>query len=790
MEKNISEIIGKIKSEAANKSIDELVAMAKEVEPEKKLVAAFAACYNAVKEGLGLTTFDEQLAAGIALTKGRIVEMATGEGKTISCVFAAFYHVIGGGFVHVLTFNDYLAKRDCLWMKPVYDLLGVCVDYIVEKTPQDVRKKVYKSVDVLYITAKECCFDYLRDFVVEDADLMVQNGFSMAIVDEADSLLIDEARIPLVVAGNVKVEPDLEMPLIMDFVKTFDDGDYEISLERKNAYLTGAGSKKAERYFKVNNIYDSENNEILTKINDCLKAVFMLKEDVDYIVRNGEIQLIDEFTGRVALNRHYPGSLQTAVELMHGVKVTSRGTIMGTIPLQFFVRKYEKLAGMTGTAVSAKEEFFQLYDMTLEVIEPHRPSQRLDHELQIYYNKEAKMKAVAEAVTTAHQKNQPVLIGTQDIEDSELLAEILKNCGITELALLNAKNDEQEAEIIKNAGKAGAVTISANMAGRGVDIKLGGFDESEHDVVEAAGGLLVIGTFYAESSRINDQLKGRSGRQGEVGESRLFISLDEKIMEKFKLKTLIPQRHYPSPTEKQITDKIVLREVARIQRISEGNSLDERKRLLKFTMISEKHRNAVFGARLRFLDGKSTPRIWEKMPLYENVVEQYGKAKIDELERKTAAAIINEFWSSYLEFTDALSEGIHLSVIAGKNPAEEYNISCEEYFEGMEDEVIDAMEEKLNQLAEMGIEHYEIVVPTKIQTYLLENSSDELNKQTFMEKMLLDQEVPDDFDDYAKDDEDENDYVSILDEPEKTDVDEPENKPKKFSLKGLFAKKK
>jgi len=695
----------------------------------KKLEPLFAAVCRAAEEGLGQTPFDEQLLAARALTEYKILELPTGEGKTLCAVFAAVWHRLCGRRVHILTFNDYLAERDKNWMSPVYELLDTTVAYVTEQTPLSERRSAYRA-DVLYISAKERCFDYLRDFTVQSPEEAVGEHFEAAIVDEADSLLIDEARIPMVVAGDTEVKPDPLLSEVSEFIKSFSENDYEISLEAESVYLTDEGASKAESRFGVDNLYDEENSDLLGKINDCLKACFFLKEDVDYIDRDGQIQLIDKFTGRIAKNRIYPGMLQSAVELKHDLHVTTRGVIMGSIALQYFIRKYDFLAAMTGTAEASKDEFFQIYGLTFEKGEPHLPSRRIDNELEIYRDADSKWNAVAKAVELAHKKGQPVLVGTGSISDSELLRDLLKDKGIT-ASVLNAKNDRKEAEVISNAGAPYAITISTNMAGRGVDIRLGGSDESKREEALKAGGLLVISTYMPESSRIVKQLIGRTGRQGDPGESRRFVSLDEPIMDKYKLKSLVPSKHIPDSGSDAIEDKVLLREVERVQRISEGDGFDIRARLMKFTMIGEKHREQIFKTKNRILYNGDV-NIWKTSTFYSDAVVRFGEDTLRELERKTALAAINRLWSDYLEYTEGIRRGIHLMEVGGKSPSEEYNIIAEDYYEGMENELRHYMLEQLEHLLDVGPDNYKITVPENIRTYLLEDTGDELNKMPFL----------------------------------------------------------
>ncbi len=763
-------------------SLNMLVSGAKET---KDPVTVYAAVYRAVQEGLGLTPFVSQIIAGGWLDGENVAELATGEGKTIAAVFAAFMSCCRGDRVHILTFNDYLAKRDREWMKPVYDLLGVSTAYIVEKTTHDERKAAYKA-DVLYSTVRETGFDFLRDFLVFSPEDAVGNGCEKVIVDEADSLLIDEARIPLIAAGVMDIDKDPDLPEVFRFAETLGEDDYETDAGTASAYLTRSGEKKAEEHFGTGNIYSGRNNDLLTRINDSLNALHVLTEDKDYIVRDGQIRIIDTFTGRTAENRCYPGLLQSAVELKHGLDVTERGVIMGSIPIQFFLRQYKSVAGMTGTAMTAKDEFDELYGLVVRHVDPNTPSIREDLPMAVYFDEDSKLKAVVRETAAAHEKDQPVLIGTSDIAQSEKLSALLTEAGI-EHNVLNAKNDEDEAEIIKGAGMPGAVTVSTNMAGRGVDIRLGGADEMHRSVAVAAGGLYAIGTYLAESARINDQLRGRAARQGDPGQSRLFVSLDEQIMQIYRLKKHIPAHKWPEPTEDEITDRAVVREVARIQKISQGKTLDERVRLLKFTMIGEKHRDQVFESRRKYLSGEKEPAIWQdEFPeLFEEAVEKYGEEAVAKKQREYVLAMINMRWSSYLEFTSWLRESIHLTAIGGENPAEEYNIRCESFYETMGEDLIREMGEGLEQLMEKGPDGLKIPRPKSISTYLLEDTGDELERRTLAEFLSGDT----DYEGYdSEEDEEDEETPSEAEEPVPAETEEKEKKPGFF--RKLFGKKK
>ncbi|MBQ9483859.1 MAG: preprotein translocase subunit SecA [Ruminiclostridium sp.] len=778
-EKKPAAFVEAVKAAADGSKISGLAAAAR---AEKDAVSAFAAVFLAVKEALGLTPFDSQIIAGAYLEDENAVELATGEGKTIAAVFAAFYSAACcGEHVHILTFNDYLAKRDREWMKPVYDLLGVSTAYITEKSSHDERKAAYKA-DVLYATVKECGFDFLRDFLVFSPEDAVCGGYERAIVDEADSLLIDEARIPLVAAGVMDVAKDRQLPEVLEFARTLGEGDYETDEGTGTAYLTHSGEEKAEKHFGIDNIYDAANNGLLARLNDSLNALYLLKEDKDYIVKDGGIRIIDAFTGRTAENRSYPGLLQSAVELKHGLEVSERGVIMGSIPIQFFLRQYKRISGMTGTAVSAADEFDELYGLVVKHVEPNTPSIRVDLPMAVYFDEDSKLAAVVREVKAAHEAHRPVLIGTSDIAQSEKLSGLLTAAGI-EHNVLNAKNDEAEAEIIKGAGMPDAVTVSTNMAGRGVDIKLGGADEKRRDEAVNAGGLYAIGTFLAESARINDQLRGRAARQGDPGQSRLFVSLDEKIMTIYRLKKLIPAHKYPDPTADEITDRTVVKEVARIQKISQGKTLDERVRLLKFTMIGEKHRDLVFSARKKYLTGESVPTIWQdEFPeRYEKAVSLYGEEKVAKAQLEYIKSAINMRWSGYLEFASWLRESIHLAAIGGEDPAEEYNIRCESFYETMSDDLTEEMGKALETLISGGADKFKIPKPKRIFTYLLEDSGDELERRSIAEALMG--EI--DYDEYG---EEYAEYRPSDYDKKKKDEERPEGTEKKGFFAKLFKK--
>lgn len=760
-EKNPEAFLARVRALAEAESLSDLRERAVR---GKKAEDAFAAAFLALKEGTGLSPFDTQLRAGAELDDDAAVELATGEGKTLAAVFAAFFSFVKGEHVNIFTFNDYLARRDCLWMKPAYDLLGMTCAVVTEKTPREERAAAYRA-DVVYSTVKECGFDYLRDFLVFSEEERVFGEFGHAIADEADSVLIDEARIPLVAAGSMAAERDETLPEIFEYAKTLSESDYEISPETRNAYLTEAGAKKTERYFHLENLYDEENNALMSRLNDSLKALHVLSENRDYIVKNGEICLIDPFTGRVSQGRHFPDTLQSAAELKHSLTVTERGTVLATIAVQNFIRLYPRVSGMTGTAVSAKDEFNEMYGMIVKRVEPNTPPKRTALPMAVYYDTQSKLTAVADEIKAAHEKEQPVLVGTDSIAQSERLSEMLRERGL-ENFVLNAKNDEAEAEVIGAAGKPGRITISTNMAGRGVDIKLGGADESEREKALEAGGLYVIGTFLAESGRMNEQLFGRAARQGDPGQSRLFVSLDEEIMTRCRLKKLVG-RHYPDPTAAALTDRTLLREVLRVQRISQGKALDERVRLMKFHTINEKHRQTVFEARAGYLRDPESCKIRENTPV------GLGQAELPaEFRRRAILSVLNVCWAEYLAETSSIREGIHLSAIGGKDPAEEYNIACENAYGEFEEQVVGRMTELLEEAAERGAESVILPTPSKTWTYLLADNGDELERRSLMSAIFGD----------SPEEEEEDEGFAESDETEESEQEKSREK------KGFFAR--
>jgi preprotein translocase subunit SecA len=500
--------------------------------------------YALVKEicirQLGLTPFDVQLLAAIALHNGKLVEMQTGEGKTLAAVFPAVLNAMTDQGVHILTFNDYLARRDAIAMGEVFKFLNLTVGYIQEKLSPQKRKEAY-ACHITYATAKEVGFDYLRSCIAYDPEEIVLRPFNYCIVDEADAILIDEARTPLVLAGSL-VESDLDHYAIAQLIDSLSDPlDFESDENGQNVFLTESGIRKIEQGLGLPDLHAKQHFELQSAVNLALHARVLLQKDVDYIVKEDEIKLIDEFTGRIVKDRKWRNGLQTAVEAREGVTIRSEGTILNSITLQHLLHKYDRPAGMTATAQQSAREFAEFYGLSTVVIPPNKPCRRNDLPDLVFTTRKAKRQALIREIKKVHQTGQPVLIGTLSVKESEAMAQDLKKKGLP-CQVLNAKNDEKEAAVIAEAGCLGAITISTNMAGRGTDIKLGGTDTTQKQAVGQLGGLYVIGTNKHESARIDRQLKGRAGRQGDAGESRFFISFQDELMERYQLREILPQK--------------------------------------------------------------------------------------------------------------------------------------------------------------------------------------------------------------------------------------------------------
>ena len=632
------------------------------------LVEAFATVREAAWRVLGMKPFRVQLIGGIVLHQGRIAEMKTGEGKTLVAVLPSYLNALAGKGVHVVTVNDYLARRDSEWMGKVHRFLGLSVGLIVHDLLPDQRRAAY-AADITYGTNNEIGFDYLRDNMAIYKENMVQRGHSFAIVDEVDSILIDEARTPLIISGQGEESSDL-YTRVDDFVARLKkkvyasidekseedenlDADYVVDEKARTATLTARGIAKAEAAFGLENLSDIANSTISHHINQAIKAHGVMKKDIDYVVKDGEVIIVDEFTGRLMIGRRYSEGLHQAIEAKEHVKVENENKTLATITFQNFFRLYDKLSGMTGTAATEAEEFATIYKLDIVEIPTNKPMARIDHNDALYRDEASKNRAVIEQIVACHQKGQPVLVGTVSIEKSEYLSSLLKKAGIAH-NVLNAKNHEREAEIVAQAGKLGAVTIATNMAGRGTDIVLGGNAEymARHDLkkagysdqviaeavghadtedsdilaaralfrekmeiykaetaaeaekVRAAGGLFIIGTERHESRRIDNQLRGRAGRQGDPGESRFYVALTDDIMRLFGSERIVNMLSSTMDENAPIDFKMMSNGIEQAQKNVESRNFQSRKSVLEYDDVMNVQRNTIYEERRRVLDGE------------------------------------------------------------------------------------------------------------------------------------------------------------------------------------------
>ena len=647
----------------------ELQARAVAGEPLADLrVPLFALAREASRRALGQHPYDEQVLAALALDAGHVVEMQTGEGKTLAAVMPAALQALTGAGAHVLTFNDYLARRDAEWMGPVYRLLGLSAAAVGQGMTPAERRAAYGAA-ITYVTAKEAGFDHLRDGLAREVSDLVHRPLNAAIVDEADSLLIDEARVPLVIAGRIDAE-EARGPRLPELVASLTPGaHFDTDEYGRDVELTEAGIEHVERTLGCGDLHGATNLALLTALNCALHAHVLLRRDVDYIVRNGRIEIVDELTGRVIADRHWPDGLQSALEAKEGLARQADGRILGSITLQRYLRGYPRLCGMTGTAQHCAEELQQTYGLDVVVIPTHRPVVRIDRDDLVFVSREAKERGVVDDVRRAHDSGRPVLVGTASVTESEGLSARLRDAGVP-CEVLNAKNDAEEAAIVARAGVAGAVTISTNMAGRGTDIRLGGADEADRARVAGLGGLYVIGTNRHESRRVDLQLRGRAGRQGDPGESRFFVSLEDELLVRYGLRDLIPDRAVSPASDGRIDSPIAAREIARAQRIVEGQNFEIRRTLAKYAAVLEEQHRQVVERRRAILTREESPDIWEQAAPDRRraLVSAAGERAVLDAERTIALACIDRAWREHLAACADVREGIHLVRLGGQDP--------------------------------------------------------------------------------------------------------------------------
>jgi preprotein translocase subunit SecA len=694
------------------------------------LPETFGLVYEISRRVLKLTPFDEQLIAGIVMHQGNLVQMQTGEGKTLAAVFPACLQGLFGRGVHILTFNDYLARRDADWMGPIYRFLGFSVGVVREGMSLSDRQHAYAS-DITYLTAKEAGFDFLRDSLALESREIVQRDFHFAIIDEADSILIDEARIPLIIATTSG--DSLDGPRTMaNLVKTMKkDHDVDFDDYGRNIHLTDTGLKYAEGRLGCDDLYEENNLDLLTRLNCALHAEFLLQKDKDYIVRNGRVELVDEFTGRIADKRRWPDGLQAAIEAKENLTLQTQGRILNTITLQHFLQQYPGLSGMTATACPAEEEFRNFYGLNIVVIPAHVPSLRQDFPDRLFKSKSAKNNAIAKEVRNAHVREQPVLVGTGSVAESEALAETLFAKGIA-CEVLNAKKDDDEADIIAQAGRLGVVTISTNMAGRGVDIRLGCGNDVEKAQVAKLGGLYIIGTNKHESARIDDQLRGRAGRQGDPGKSCFFISLEDDLFVKYKLNDLLPSDFPVDVTDGSIGDPRILDHVDQLQRIIEGQNLEIKKKLYLYSDLLEQQRMLLSEKRKGWFTMNAGLEFFKsrKPQSLQKLLDAASEVEVSIACRQILLQFVDLAWSQYLAEIAELRESIHLVRFAGREPIAEFRKQSVEKFERVQSEIetksleafhgIKVENGKIN-LAKTGLK-----APSSTWTYLVNDNPFEL----------------------------------------------------------------
>ncbi|EGT3816689.1 TPA: preprotein translocase subunit SecA [Clostridioides difficile] len=711
------------------------------------LPEAFAVVREVSRRKLGMRQYRVQLIGGIVIHQGKIAEMKTGEGKTLVEVAPVYLNALTGKGVHVITVNDYLAERDKELMRPVYESLDMTVGVIISNQDPSTRKEQYKC-DITYGTNSEFGFDYLRDNMVPDLSHKVQRELNFAIVDEVDSILIDEARTPLIIAGDG--DEDLKLyELANSFIKTVKEEDFEMDRKDKTIALTASGISKAESFFGITNLTDIKNIELYHHINQALRGHKLMEKDVDYVISNGEVMIVDEFTGRVMDGRRYTDGLHQAIEAKEGVEIKNESKTMATVTYQNFFRLYEKLSGMTGTAKTEEGEFESIYKLNVVQIPTNKPVIRADLHDKVFKTEEEKYSAVVEEIIRIHKTRQPILVGTVSVEKSEKLSKMLKKQSIKH-QVLNAKQHDKEAEIISKAGKLDAITIATNMAGRGTDISLGAGDKEEEQEVKDLGGLYVIGTERHESRRIDNQLRGRSGRQGDPGTSRFFVSLEDDVIKLYGGKTIEKLMKRTSSKENTaIESKALTRAIERAQKGVEGKNFEIRKNVLKYDDTINEQRKVIYNERNKVLNDEDIKEDIQKM--VKDIIQEAGETyligrkrdyygyfkhlystfmpadtllipgvdkksvqeiidstyeiskrvydlkkmmigidKVAELEKTVLLKVVDQYWIDHIDAMEQLRQYIGLKSYAQKDPFKEYALEGYDMFEALNKNIREA----------------------------------------------------------------------------------------------------
>ncbi len=685
---------------------------------EESLLRLFGMISKVCERELDLSPHDNQLLAGYLMYNSHLVELPTGEGKTLTAVFPAIAKALEKSGIFILTFNDYLAKRDATWMGPVYEACGLSVGYIQQDMTWQEKSENY-TCDIIYTTAKELGFDFLRcQHTFPGGQKAPLPEFYFAIVDEADASLIDEGRHPLVLAGNLDVDP-LDYHHIASLINSLQaETDYILDIIKHVIYLTDSGRASLASQLQIDDLTSPEYNQIYSAINLSLQAHHFLHKDVDYIIQDDMIILIDEFTGRTVPDRKWSNGLMTAVEAKENLKIQSEGRILDSISLQYLIHRFPSLAAMTATATPAAEEFFDFYGLKTYVIPPNTPCTRIDRKDLIYIDKKTKQAAIIEVIKQNYQSQRPVLVGTLTIAESEAISQMLTFEKIPH-QVLNAKQDQPEADIIKNAGNLGAVTIATNMAGRGTDIKLGGPNSENGEQVKKLGGLLVIGTNKHESKRIDLQLRGRAGRQGDPGESVFMVSLQDDLMVRFQLMDIMPAKYHPSDTTLPITSKMVRKFVNLTQRIIEGRFYDMRKFLINFSAFTDKQRliwhmerETVMNSTENWINDYQEFEIWQNMP------RDWRSRFI-----KWVISLMDQYWSQFLIQVFHLKENIHVVRIGGEKPLLAFQKASDKLFEeigiGADERIISKLQE-LKSTTKAPL--MDVNIPTATWTFVINDS--------------------------------------------------------------------
>ncbi|KHF44031.1 accessory Sec system translocase SecA2 [Saccharomonospora viridis] len=709
---------------------------ARETDFDDMLVEVCALGREAARRALGERAFDVQLLGTMGLLTGHVVQMATGEGKTLAGALAAAGYALQGKRVHLISVNDYLARRDAQWMRPVYDALGVSVGWVEPSSTADERRDAYHR-EVCYGAVSEIGFDVLRDRLVTSVDELTQPEPQVAIVDEADSVLVDEARVPLVMAGSVDAGvADEEVARIVGRLR--EGLHYETDPDRRNAWLTAVGASVVEKALGGIDLYGESGADRLAAVNAALHAHALLTRDVDYLVRDGKVQLVNASRGRVAELQRWPDGLQAAVEAKEQLPPSEHGEILDSITVQALIARYPQVAGMTGTAVAVAEQLREFYKLEVAVIPPNTPNIRDDRPHRVFATPRHKLKAIVEEIREVHETGRPILVGTQDVAESEELAEKLRKVGL-ECVVLNARNDAEEASVIAQAGAHGAITVSTQMAGRGTDIRLGGADGADAERVAELGGLHVIGTARYPSSRLDDQLRGRAGRQGDPGSSVFFASLGDELV--LAHAPDIPDGIPSDPDTGEITDAAAHRQINHAQRVAEGVDLEIHRNTWRYTRLIEHQRSELLKYRDEILrTDKATALLRELEPdRCAELAESVGERTLDRVCREIVLFHLDQLWADHLAFLTEVRETIHLRALAKETPLDEFHRTAIPAFRKIREELekrsaktlveADVTAEGID-LARAGVRR-----PTSTWTYLVQDNPFDSDAEQALKKV-------------------------------------------------------